>query len=526
MFMSKTNFIFQMRCLLGVLLVALSAGITSCDDDDSNTNARATGDPYNPGLQTTITRLQPEAFRANDQLIIYGQNFGNNENLVDITIGGTKVSAVINVAGDMIYCFVPDKIDNTEVVVTVIDDNRNPLQVAKFAGKAAPVLPNVRRERIVSTLCGHTLQANEELKTVYGSFSVAAGFSENATLKYDPFNPDMLYICYDGRDYGVEYLDFATEQYQQLLNSNAFGTGRLRDIAFSLDGKYMIVAVDRDDKDIKTPSLFILERNEDGSFEGATPQLLASYRQCNTVAVHPVNGEVYFNSYSNGQLFRFELENYLNAFDEAGRLDDRYWDGFQHELEEGKEDETTKGFQEIFQIKDNNNEYRICIHPSGDYAYILVVNKHYILRTDYDWEKKEFQQPYIFAGAEGQIDFKDGVGTTARFHEPYYGVFVKNPSYEKQGLKDVYDFYLTDRVNFCIRTLTPDGVVRIYAGRASHGDNNIWGTEDGDLLDVARFRDVTGIAYNEDDDTFYVVDQYNQRVRKIAPDPYGDIIED
>ncbi len=233
---------------------------------------------------------------------------------------------------------------------------------------------------IVGTLAGHSILTYEELRTVYGSFDKAEGFSENATLKYDPINPKILYICYDGGDRGIEYLDFEKEEYHQLMNKDAFGTDRLRDIAFSLDGKYMIVDVDRWDNETKSPSLFILKRNDEGTFEGATPQILASFKQCNTVAVHPVNGEVYFNSFSNGQLFRLELDDYINAIKENGKIDRNKWDGYQHD----EEDEYTKGFHEIFQLPDNDNEYRLCIHPSGNYAYILVINKHYILRTDYD----------------------------------------------------------------------------------------------------------------------------------------------
>lgn len=510
MFMRKFKLASQTEFLCRILSLMLSISIVACNDDEGDNYLKAIGDPYNPSKTTTITRLLPESFKSNDQLIIYGDNFGNDINSVDVTIGGKK-AVVISVAGNMIYCFVPVKIATAEVQVTINDKEVNPLQVASFTGKMPDVVP-----KVVGTLCGHTLQANETFETVYGSFGTCSGFGENGILKLDP-QKNICYICYDSSDRGngIEYLDFDKQQHQLLINGDAFGTKRLRDIAFSNDGKYMFVAVDRGDKDTKSPSLFILERNEDGTFDGVTPQLLTSYRDCNTVAVHPINGEVYFNSYSNGQIFRFELDDYLNAFNEAGKIDPSKWDGFQHDEEDADEDIYRKGFHEIFQIKDNGNECRICIHPSGDYAYILVINKHYILKTEYDWEKKVFKQPYVFAGAESQIDFKDGVGTTARFHEPYYGVFVENPEYVRQGLKDCYDFYLTDRVNFCVRTLTPEGVVRIYAGRASHGDNNIWGTEDGALLSMARFRDVTGIAYDESQDAFYILDQYNQRIRII-----------
>lgn len=48
--------------------------------------------------------------------------------------------------------------------------------------------------------------------------------------------------------------------------------------------------------------------------------------------------------------------------------------------------------------------------------------------------------------------------------------------------------------------MTPEGIVSTFAGRGSRtsaADNNIWGTDNGDLREVARFRDPTGLAYDE-----------------------------
>ena len=44
----------------------------------------------------------------------------------------------------------------------------------------------------------------------------------------------------------------------------------------------------------------------------------------------------------------------------------------------------------------------------------------------------------------------------------------------------------------------------------------MWGTEDGDLREVARFRDPTGIAYNEETNTFYILDTVGHRIRQIS----------
>ena len=67
-----------------------------------------------------------------------------------------------------------------------------------------------------------------------------------------------------------------------------------------------------------------------------------------------------------------------------------------------------------------------------------------------------------------------------------------------------------------MRYNTPDGLVRTFAGRAPSTNGNIWGTEDGDLRQQARFRDVTGLAYDQTKDIFYVLDHNNRRIRTIS----------
>ena len=510
--MKTINLITRHVHLYGVLLAFLSLGLTACSDSDSSE-----AQPYNPGKPVTISKFTPESGTALDDMIIYGDNFGTDKSAVSVTVGGQK-AVVVNVQGDKLYCYVPSRAFSGEVEVSVNDGNGN-VQTA-----TASTAFNYIRKNVVSTLCGATNDEGDQ-GTVYGSFDSCRGFTELGSMIYDPQDPNTLYICYDESDRGIEVLDFGTHQYYQLMASNAFSTRRLRGIDFAKDGKYMLVAVDNgyDDRNPQV-SLFILTRGTDGTFKSSKPQELTYFGQCNTVAVHP-NGEVYFNSYNQGQVFRFSLDDYLNARDWTPDPDDPDYDpenpNAGRPVWNGKivsptaEDKST-GFEEVFQIKDSSNEFRICIHPSGKYAYLVVVNKNYILRSDYDEKAQRFTVPYTVAGAEGSDGWVDAVGTSSRVNRPYNGVFVKNPEYEKQGRDDVYDFYFTDCLNFCVRYLTPDGVVRTYAGRGKATNGNIWGTDDGDLREVARFRDVTGIAYSETEDAFYILDQYSARIRRIG----------
>ena len=85
------------------------------------------------------------------------------------------------------------------------------------------------------------------------------------------------------------------------------------------------------------------------------------------------------------------------------------------------------------------------------------------------------------------------------------------------GKDDVYDFYLCDTGNHCIRKITPEGAVSTYAGRGTaSADGKVDGYIDGDLRTEARFLEPTGIAYDEDNGTFYIADRGNKRIRFIA----------
>lgn len=92
----------------------------------------------------------------------------------------------------------------------------------------------------------------------------------------------------------------------------------------------------------------------------------------------------------------------------------------------------------MFTVQDKEWEFNIIIHPTGNYAYLMVINKHYILRSDYNGES--FTTPYVVAGSANQNGYVDAVGNLAKFDSAYQGVFVKNDNYK--GEIDEYDFIL------------------------------------------------------------------------------------
>ncbi|MDR0421643.1 MAG: IPT/TIG domain-containing protein [Proteiniphilum sp.] len=482
------------------MMLTLMVLCVSCEENDSGTtDSPATSPAFDPSKPVVITDFMPKEGAAFQKMIIYGDNFGNDPSIVKVTIG-EKEAVVVSVQNNSIYCIVPRHVNAGGKTITVSVKNKGTEKTGSVEGG----FDYQMLKMLAGTLTGYRNE-NDNQGWKDGPFEEAAGFREKGCLAFDPENPHHLYVVYDGGGGGIRLLDLKERVVSFPITTARFPTDRLRSIDFTLDHDYMVISVDRDNDGAgKTQSVFLLKRNDGGTFTedgGGGPQLVASYMQCNGAAIHPVNGEMYFNSYERGQVFRMDLDDYFNHEGEWNpRLDGGH-------------------YEELFTIQDTRWEFKIHIHPSGDYAYINVINQHYILRSDYNKDTKKFVKPYRIAGQIGQNQWVDGVGVSARLMEPYQGVFVKNPEYEAEGKADIYDFYFTDKKSHSIRILTPEGIVKTYAGRGSSGqvsDGNYWGADDGDLREVARFRDPTGIAYDETNNIFYILSTDGRTIRFIS----------
>ncbi|MEA4918060.1 IPT/TIG domain-containing protein [Proteiniphilum sp.] len=484
--------------ILSMMLVLIVLCI-SCKDDNSETDSSSPA--YDPSKPVLVSDFTPDEGGAYQKMVIYGDNFGNDSSLVNVTIGGKK-AVLISVKGNSLYCMVPSGAFSGIVTVSVGSG-------ANMKTTTANKIFNYQKKMVVGTLVGYRNEYdNQGWKD--GPFEIAAGFRNDGCMSFDPRNPDHLYVIYDGAD--IQLLDLENREVSTPLSRSRFGGHRLRSLEFTNDGEYMVVSVDTDAGGTgNAPSVYLMKRNADGTFNNqGNAQLVASYKQCNGATLHPSNNnELYFNSYERGQVFRMDLNKYFETINNGGT-----WSG---NLASGN-------YTELFTIQDTGWEFKIHIHPSGNYAYIVVINQHYILRSDYNWAEKRFAPAYVVAGQVRSPDWVDGAGASARLNRPYQGVFVKNPDYVAEGRADEYDFYFTDCRNHAIRKMTPEGIVSTFAGRGRSGqaaDNNVWGTEDGDLREVARFRDPTGIAYDEETNIFYILDTVGRKIRTISMEDEG-----
>lgn len=573
-------------------LALLSFGLTACEgtaniEDYIETHEAS---PFDPSKPVTITRFTPESGGVGQQIVIYGTNFGNDPEIVDLKIGG-KQAVVVSCGGNALYTFAPSKCFRGDIELTIGEEGHKQSCTAekKF---------EYERKMVVGTLCGFK---NEDDKQGWkaGPFRdeegnpFCCGFAFDGVMQFSPYNHDQLFIIYDREPswapaHGIQMLDLKNETVADLISASRFSGDRLRTIDFAVDPfaydqygqllgragdeglenwletatpeekrwrEHLIVSCDNGagSGTYDHRAVYLIDRDLSGNFSASSPIVnLVYYQSCNGAYLHPgdkegkhgqvedYSKELYFNCYGTGELLRLDMDKYWDTriptgVDEDGLpVYENEWNPYVQKNEEA--------FKVIFKVGEQGQELQIDIHPSGNFAYIVAINSLRIMRTDYDWNRRQFLPPYIVAGSMNSRGFVDGVGTSARFSRPYQGTFVKNDAYA--GEEDEYDFYFCDnswipnhqsesdiakyglQESHAIRLMTPQGIVRTYAGGSAntHTDGQVYGSENGELRDVARFDRPTGLVNDvhvdrltgENTLIFYILDTMNRKIRTIT----------
>lgn len=567
--------------LLAATVVAVGAGIVSCESSTTAEDYQGvqTSAAFDPSKPVKISKFTPDRGSVGQQIVITGENFGNDTSQVHVTIGG-KDAVVVSVRSTVLYAYVPGAAYDKVVGETLTGEVE--VTVSNGAGTTktgkAPGVFTYERKMVVGRLCGRMFDSYDHAEWNMGSFAsspdAVSGFKNDGVMQFSPYNHDQLFIVYDQEPrfgtiaHSIQLLDLKEKTVRDVLPLNKFSNQRLRTIDFAVDpfmynedGTYawrldesgnktgyadeaweatatpdqlkwrehLIISADNDNTEYRANSVYIVDRDPNGEFSSASiVRQLANYRQCNGASLHP-NGELYFTSYTQGEVIRLDMDVYWQTIlpDSVGGLGSN-WSPYvlQNETTSTGSSSGHGAFERLFTVQDTSWEFQIDIHPSGKYAYIVVINRSYILRTDYNEQTHRFSAPYRIAGDMSHRGFQDGVGLSALLSRPYQGTFVKNEEYEAEGKDDIYDFYFCDSENDAIRLLTPEGIVKTYAGgsAATHADGYTYGNENGELRDFARFHRPTGLVNDVHRDAitgqntliFYILDTYNYCIRTIT----------
>lgn len=461
----RRNFICLFICsLMGFYLA-------SCQDDKKST------DGYDSSQPVVFTEFAPTEGALRTRFYIYGNNFGKDPSKIHVSIGG-KVANVIGANGYSIYCMVPRRAFSGEVNVRIVNDQGETMVDYTFDKKF-----NYQSKIQVSTLCGKVDElGNSAMKD--GTFEEAQ-FTNPYWLAIDKHNAEKT-IYLTEQNLAIRKMDINNEKVSTVITNGQGSFTRMQTLAFHPDGDTLFVADDNGRNDEGTQAIAYLLRSK--NFKTANPYV---YDRCSySCAIHPIDKGVYYNTYFKAAIMKAKAR-----FDAVSQK----WKS-----------------KEVFKIIENDREgypTYLTFHPEGKYLY--ATGFKCIFKCEY--KNGELQPPYTFAGEAWQGGYKDGMGSTARFEDLAQGVFVKNEDYVNANKEDVYDFYVCDMSNHCIRKITPEGIVTTYAGRGSmSSDSQVSGYIDGDLRKEARFNKPSGLAYDEEDGTFYIADFGNKRIRFIA----------
>lgn len=555
MLMNKIKTRFGIRAMLVGLL---ACSMMSCDGNLEVEILEVKGDPHDPSKAIKVTDWSPREGGSGQQMVIYGENFGNDPSIIKVAVGGNE-AVVISAVGNAIYCTVPSKpatnvapdFNGTEdEFIPEADADVAPAQEevpadgfgltvavgAQGTMKIATVdnAFNYKKVWRVGTLLGKVNDKNE-LEVKDGPFDDCGNFDWPQMFAVDPLNENHLYVSKDGGD--VRLIDFENEYVYTIIKGNTTPGNRIRSVSFcptnilkrrqdgtikelypdfNLEpypadgdvGAYDLI-LSHDTWTASNPTVTLYRRNRGGSYSatdefGETGYTIGEQAFKNsdkiTVATGITCNGAYVHPYS-GSLF---FNSYSTA--EMFKMDAlRIFDG--------KEDRTGES---QYKFGETGWEFNNVCHPDGLYMVMCMINRGWIGKSVYNRTTDTFAAGMGYVGSDsvmglgGGRGYLDDIGLSARCDAPRQAIFVYNEAYE--GKEDKYDLYFTDCNNHCIRKVTPQGIVTTFAGR---GNNGTSGYADGLAREEAQFNQPQAIAYNAARHEFYVGDGGNKRIRVI-----------
>ena len=555
MLMNKIKTRFGIRTMLVGLL---ACSMMSCDNNLEIEIIGVKGDPHDPSKAIKVTDWSPKEGGSGQQMVIYGENFGNDPSIIKVAVGGNE-AVVISAVGNAIYCTVPSKpatdvapdFNGTEdEVIPEADADVAPAQEeevpagfgltvavgAQGTMKVETVENAFSYKKVwrVGTLLGKVNDKNE-LEVKDGPFDDCGNFDWPQMFAVDPLNENHLYVSKDGGD--VRLIDFENEYVYTIIKGNTTPNNRIRSVSFcptnilkrrqdgsikelypdfNLEpypadgdvGAYDLI-LSHDTWTASNPTVTLYRRNRGGSYSatdefGETGYTIGEQAFKNSDRIVVATGitcnGAYVHPYS-GSLF---FNSYSTA--EMFKMDAlRIFDG--------KEDR--KG-ESQYKFGESGWEFNNVCHPDGLYMVMCMINRGWIGKSVYNRATDTFAAGMGFVGSDavmglgGGAGYLDDIGLSAKCRGPRQAIFVYNEEYA--GNEDMYDIYFTDSNNHCIRKVTPQGIVTTFAGR---GNNGTWGYADGLAREEAQFNTPQAIAYNAARHEFYIGDGGNKRIRVI-----------
>lgn len=439
--------------LLSLFIVLVCFARCTSDDDQERPIV-----PPQSNVPTTITSYYPDSGGVATKIILHGSNFGTDLSYLKVTVND-KNAAVIGSDGEAIYAIVPVRADTGAVKL--------------FVGKG----DNIKEftydkefkyffEENVTTVAGQ----NGLGGTDDGNASLEAKLRRPWFLTFD--NDGTLFFIDEGRgvnsDGGLRKYSPITNEIETIMRNSSGPMQSPTALAFNhkQDTLFMLnMLYDANSMTTKATVTYML-RNE--GFSVIKPYVTEpeQHSKATTMAIHPITGELYFNSQKNGYVYRY--------------------------------DKASKKSVQLFKVNESaDTELAMNFSMDGKTLYLMVKNKHCIFKSNYDEATNTLETPELWAGKWGSSGFENGLGERVRFNEPSHGTC------DEYG-----NVYVADKKNHCIRKIDTKGNVTTYAGVPTKE-----GYKDGMPLE-SQYKEPECITRGPDGG-LYVADRGNHLIRKI-----------
>lgn len=481
----RKNIRSRLLQICAAVLLVVGFGASSCSQDGGYEGPKPVV-PVDQSRPVVFTDFSPKEGAVRTLIFIEGSNFGTDVSKIEVLIGGVS-APVIGSSGTKISVMAPRRSNRGDVVVSIKDANGKVLKEHQFEEPF-----HLQSALLVNTLTGKVDPLTNASSIINGSFEEAE-FQQPWWMEFD-IDEDGNKVIYliDKEDLAaLRKINLTTEEVSTVFMKGQAGVHQVKSMLFDTPTRDTLFFVDDNGRGNwndrhQMPNMFYAVRNE--GFRKVYPYL---YAQTSYSAVSMSDGSIFYNTWSSSEVFKARQD-----WNEQAQM----WDG-----------------KRLFSVKSNSSDHVFMIkHP--DDLYVYMTGFHGVYRCAYDKTKKELVSSVLHVGdIGGDSGYADAPGSSARFDRPRQGVFVKNKEYVAQGKSDVYDFYVCDHHNNAIRKVTPEGEVSTFAGRGSVGiDGQVWGWIDGEARETARFREPSGICYDEEEEVFYVADSQNKRIRTIS----------
>ena len=432
----------------------VAAIFLACADNDI-AEERHVVYPPDANKESKFVSFSPDSGGLGTQLIIKGENLGTDTSYLRVTVNDKK-AAIIGVRNDYIYAVVPARAD-TGLVKLYVGKGDN---VKEFTSDKEF---RYKFKRNVSTIAGQNGNARRD-----GEYDIAT-FRRPWALFHD--NDDVIYEIDEGR--GTNKDGALRKLYEGLVetliqcSSGPFQSPTAAAFNIAQDTIYMVHLYNPDNC---TSKVGLIAISRASGFVDVKALVRMADPKCTGIAVNPINDDIIFNNQSDGYLYRYVPNNNIDeAYERLCRVNNA-----------------------------TNTELKLVFSNDGKYLYAIVKNRHCIFRMPYDPATRTLGEAVLWAGQWDTSGYQNGIGSSALFDTPSAGEF------DEDG-----NLYIADKYNHCIRKITPDGEVTLYAGMPRTS-----GYKDG-LPDVAMFNSPEGLTILSDQ-SIIVADRENHVIRKVV----------